>query len=95
MEKNHFGTVIITSGGSIDVSNAYAPIWPFTQTEGIMNCCNVVKKKVVNPDGSVSDKEYLPVYFSLDHRYVDGVLCAKMVNEARKCFEDPSYIKVV
>ena len=32
---------------------------------------------------------------SFEHRYVDGVLCAKMVREARRLFDNPEAFKVV
>ena len=52
------------------------------------------KKKTINSDGSVSSQEYLPVNFTLDHRYMDGVLSSKMVKAARILFNDPNEFQV-
>ena len=95
LKKNQFGSVIITSLGSLRLKDVYVPLCPFTQTAGVFACCSTFKKPTVNPDGSVTEKEYLPVNFTIDHRYVDGVLCAKMVREARRLFDNPEAFKVV
>ena len=95
LKKNQFGSVIITSLGSLKLKDVYVPLCPFTQTAGVFACCSTYKKNIGNPDGSIVEKEYLPVNFSIDHRYVDGVLCAKMVREARRLFENPESFKVV
>ena len=42
----------------------------------------------------MSTNEYLPVNFTLDHRYMDGVLSSKMVKAARILFNDPNEFKV-
>ena len=95
LKKNQFGSVIITSLGSLRLKDVYVPLCPFTQTAKVFACCSTFKKPTVNPDGSVTEKEYLPVNFTIDHRYVDGVLCAKMVREARRLFDNPEAFKVV
>ena len=56
--------------------------------------CEIEEKKTLNLDGSVSVKEYLPVNFTLDHRYMDGVLSSKMVKSARCLFDDPNEFQV-
>lgn len=94
MQYNLFGSVLVTSLESINVKDVYAPLCPFSQTAGVFTCCNIFKKKILNQDGIYEEKEFLPVNFSIDHRYVDGVLCAKMVREARKVFDDPESFSV-
>ena len=73
LKKNQFGSVIITSLGSLRLKDVYVPLCPFAQTAGVFACCSTFKKPTVNPDGSVTEKEYLPVNFTIEHRYVDGV----------------------
>ena len=52
------------------------------------------KKKILNKDGTFTETEYLPVNFTLDHRFIDGVLSAKMVKEAKKLFDNPDSFSV-
>lgn len=53
------------------------------------------KKKILNKDGSITEKEYLPVHFTLDHRFIDGVLSSKMVKEAKRLFDNPESFTVL
>ena len=53
-----------------------------------------LKKKILNKDGTFTETEYLPVNFTLDHRFIDGVLSAKMVKEAKKLFDNPDSFSV-
>ena len=52
------------------------------------------KKRILNKDGSYTETEYLPVNFTLDHRFIDGVLSAKMVKEGKKLFDNPESFSV-
>ena len=36
-------------------------------------------KKTLNIDGTITESEILPIHLSIDHRYADGVLAAKMI----------------
>ena len=80
--------------GKLGLKNIYIPLIPYTQTIGLFNLCEVETKKNLNLDGTVSDVEYLHVNFTLDHRYMDGVLSSKMVKVSRELFEDPESFQV-
>ena len=47
----------------------------------VMAICAIKNKKILNKDGSYTEKSYLPLYFTCDHRFIDGVLGAKLVKE--------------
>lgn len=47
----------------------------------VLAICTLYKKNVLNKDGSVTEKLYLPLHFTADHRYIDGVLGAKLTKE--------------
>jgi hypothetical protein len=36
-------------------------------------------KKILNKDGSYTESQILPIHLTIDHRYADGVLAAKMI----------------
>ena len=80
--------------GKFGLNNIYVPLIPYSQTIGIFNLCEVETKKKINLDGTVSVVEYFPVNFTLDHRYMDGVLCSKMVKVSLGLFEDPESFQV-
>ena len=94
LKKNHYGSVILALMGGYGLKDIYAPLFPYTYTIGVFSSCEVEEKKAINSDGSVSTNEYLPVNFTLDHRYMDGVLSSKMVKAARILFNDPNEFKV-
>ena len=94
LQKNHYGSVILSLLGGYGLKNIYVPLFPYAYTIGVFASCEIEKKKSLNMDGSVSVKEYLPVNFTLDHRYMDGVLSSKMFKAARELFENPDNFKV-
>jgi len=81
--------------GSIDFISSFgfsliiSPLFPYTYTIGVFSSCEIERKKTLNMDGSVNVTEYLPINFTLDHRYMDGVLSSKMVKAARDLFDNP------
>ena len=94
LKKNHYGSVILSLMGGYGIKDIYAPLFPYTYTLGVFTSCEVEEKKTINSDSSVSSQEYLPVNFTLDHRYMDGVLSSKMVKAARTLFDDPNEFQV-
>ena len=52
----------------------------------IIAICATNKKNVLNKDGTYTEKSYLPLNFTCDHRYIDGVLGAKLVKEVNLFF---------
>lgn len=52
----------------------------------VISICASQIKKILNKDGTVTEKELLPVYFASDHRYIDGVAGAKMIKDVNFIF---------
>lgn len=73
----------------------YLPLKPFTQTAGVFSTSSVEHLYDYKDDGTVIESDIFPVNFTIDHRYIDGVLAAKMVKHARLCFENPQNIPVL
>ena len=88
LKKNHYGSVILSLLGGYGLKNIYSPLFPYTYTIGVFSSCEIERKKTLNMDGSVNVTEYLPINFTLDHRYMDGVLSSKMVKAARDLFDN-------
>ncbi len=83
LEKNNFGTMMITSVGSgaFKIEDGYAPLLGFTHTVGVTTICAIKQKNKLQLDGSYLKKDIITVNVSLDHRYLDGMLCAKILKE--------------
>lgn len=85
LEKNNFGSMLITSVGSgaFKIEDGYAPLLGFTHTVGVATICSIKQRNKLQLDGSYVKKEVITVNVSLDHRYLDGMLCAKLLKEVR------------
>ena len=94
LKKNHYGSVIISLLGGYGLKDIYSPLFPYTYTIGVFSTCEIERKKRFNNDGSLNVTEYLPVNFTLDHRYMDGVLSSKMVKAARELFDNPDSFQI-
>lgn len=95
LNRNHFGSVLLSYVGSYGLKNVYGPLCPFTQTSGVFTVCALETKHEINKEGKVEESEYLPVNFTLDHRYVDGMLSTKMVKKSKELFADPKSFDVI
>lgn len=84
--------MLISSVGSLKLSDAYAPLCrkkyifkilfaAFTYTSCVATVCSTKKKKTLHKDGSITEEEFLPVNMAIDHRFIDGAIGAKMIRE--------------
>lgn len=55
----------------------------FTHTSAVVTLCSIKKKRILNKDGSYTEKDILPVNMALDHRYFDGAIAAKVMREVK------------
>lgn len=59
----------------------------------VLAICTLYEKNTLNKDGSTTKKLYLPLHFTADHRYIDGVLGAKLAKEFNRLIENPELIE--
>ena len=52
-----------------------------THTAGVVTLCTEQNRKKLKKDGTYDEYSYIPAYSTTDHRYLDGVLGAKMINK--------------
>ena len=73
MKSNQFGSVIITSLGSLKLKDVYVPLCPFTQTAGVFACCSTYTKKIVNEDIDTAKrlKQYLNQFVGKNINEID------------------------
>jgi len=68
--------------------DATAPFTGFAHCS-VLLAANAVAKQPVVEDGKVVVGDVMNCNFTVDHRYVDGGNCTKLVSVYRSVFEDP------
>jgi hypothetical protein len=86
--------------GGFKLNRAYAPLCrknliklAFTYTCGVLVLGCSKFKKTLNKDGTMTEQERLPVHLSIDHRYADGAIAAKMIKQIKYYFENPEEVE--
>ncbi len=84
VERDPFGTVMVTNVATFDVDQTvFAPIPPLMRMPAVIVLGKIHQKPVVE-DGEIVAKPILPLYVTVDHRYLDGFHAVKML----RTFED-------
>ena len=48
LQKNHYGSVILSLLGGYGLKNIYVPLFPYAYTIGVFSSCEIEKKKTLN-----------------------------------------------
>jgi pyruvate dehydrogenase E2 component (dihydrolipoamide acetyltransferase) len=80
--KNAFGSVMLTSVGSLGISKALCPIAPYTRVPMVISFGKIEKKPTV-VNNVLTIKELCTFGFTFDHRIMDGIHFAEFLN----CFK--------
>lgn len=91
LQRDAFGSAMLTSVGSLDIEFAIARIYPQSRNVMIASVGAVREKPVVR-NGAVVVGKRIKVVFTGDHRIVDGLHAAHMLKEFQACFEKPEMI---
>ena len=87
-----FGTAMITSVGMLGLDLCFVPHTPFARVPIILMVGSISKKPVVDVEGKVVVRDILPVTFTVDHRFLDGVQGAVMAKKLRLYIEQPALL---
>ena len=88
IEKNTFGAACVTSLGPLGFEDATAPFSGFTNCTVLLSANAVIKQPVIEGDKYVVG-QVMNSNFKVDHRYVDGGNCTKLVGVYKNVFENP------
>lgn len=88
IEKHQFGAACVTSLGILGFEDASAPFTGFANCTLLLAANAVGKQPVVEGDKVVVG-EVMNSNFKVDHRYIDGGNCTKLVGVYKKVFESP------
>ena len=92
LEKNPFGSAMVTSVGSLGLESAYAPLIPFSKVPMMMSIGMVQTRLKFNEVKEVVEEKFVELCFTVDHRIIDGVHGAKMAKSLSNLFDFPDTI---
>lgn len=88
IEKHAFGAACVTSLGPLGFEDATAPFSGFTNCTMLLSANAVTKQPVVEGDNYVVGN-VMNCNFVVDHRYIDGGNCTKLIGVFKNVFENP------
>jgi pyruvate/2-oxoglutarate dehydrogenase complex dihydrolipoamide acyltransferase (E2) component len=86
--KDPFGSIMVTSLGSLGIDMAFAPLVPYSRVP-LLLALGAVKPTPVVRDGKLAIATVARLCFTFDHRLIDGVHAAHMVKTLHKIFAEP------
>ncbi|MGZ3687917.1 MAG: 2-oxo acid dehydrogenase subunit E2 [Bdellovibrionota bacterium] len=86
--KDPFGSVMVTSIGSLGLDIAWAPLVPYSRVPLLMAVGTAREKPVVR-NGAVTVAKIMPIGVTIDHRVIDGVGASHMARTFNQIFADP------
>jgi len=89
--KDPFGSIMITNTGGLGVEKVLAPLIPYTRVPLLVTVGALTDRAVVI-DKKVEVRPCVTLGVTFDHRLMDGVHAAKMAQDLKYCFENPSEV---
>ncbi|MEO5970900.1 MAG: 2-oxo acid dehydrogenase subunit E2 [Bdellovibrionia bacterium] len=86
--KDPFGSVMITSIGSIGMDMAFAPLVPYSRVPALL-AVGMIRDTPVIREGRVEVGKTVLLCATIDHRVIDGMHASRMVKTLRRIFADP------
>lgn len=86
--KDLFGGCMISNVGALGLDLAFAPLVPYSRTPLVLLVGQAKKRPVVVGD-TIEAREIVTLNATIDHRFCDGALLAKMVRVIQKAFAAP------
>ncbi len=88
LPRDPFGGVLVTNIGSLGLDQAFGALVPASKMPMVV-AVGAVKEKPVVRQGQVVVGKTIGLYFTVDHRIIDGVPAGYMAQTLRKIFHDP------
>ena len=86
LPKDPFGSVIVTSVGSLGIKKALVPLVPFTRAGVLVSIGKVCKEPVVVND-QIEIRKIMHLGVTFDHRLFDGAQAALMIADLEDFFK--------
>lgn len=86
LPKDPFGSVMITSVGSLGVDAGFGPLVPYSRVP-LLLAVGVINDSPIVVNKQVAVAPVFKIFATFDHRFMDGVLAAKMAKHMRYLLE--------
>jgi pyruvate/2-oxoglutarate dehydrogenase complex dihydrolipoamide acyltransferase (E2) component len=86
--RDPFGSVMVTSIGSLGLDMAFAPLVPYSRVP-VLLAVGAARETPVVTNGAVTIATMLNLCVTFDHRLIDGVQGSKMAKTMARIFADP------
>lgn len=86
--KDPFGSIMITSIGSIGLDRAFVPLVPYARIPCLV-AIGALRDGVLVIDGQVMVKPVISLCVTFDHRVIDGMHASHMAKTLKKIFAHP------
>lgn len=90
LEEMRGATFTITNLGGIG-GTSFSPIIHYPEV-AILGLARSQKRLVMNPDGEIEQRLFLPLCLSYDHRIVDGAEAVRFTRKVAEMLEDPALL---
>lgn len=90
--KNAFGSVMLTSVGSLGLSKALCPIAPYTRVPMVISFGKIEKRPVVI-EGELAIRQICTFGFTFDHRIMDGIHFADFLHYFKAFIINPESLE--
>jgi 2-oxoacid dehydrogenases acyltransferase (catalytic domain) len=91
LPKNAFGSVMLSSVGSLGIAQALCPIAPYTCVPMII-AAGKVREIAAVENGNFTAKKIITFGFTFDHRIMDGVHFASFLETFKQYIQNPESI---
>jgi hypothetical protein len=88
LERQPFGSGIVTSVGMLGLDEAFVPQTPFARVP-LYVLIGAVRQRPTVVDDRIVTRPTLTVTATIDHRFIDGFQAATLAREFRRVFDDP------
>lgn len=88
LERQPFGSAIVTSVGMLGLDEAWVPPTPFARVP-LYVLIGAVRERPTAVQGQVVTRPMLTVTATIDHRFIDGFQAATLARAFRRVFDDP------
>lgn len=86
--KDPFGGAMISNIGALGLDTAFAPLVPYSRTPMVILLGQAKPRPVVVGD-AIEVRNVIRLNSTIDHRFCDGALLAKMVKVFNEAFDNP------
>lgn len=86
--KDPFGSIMVTSIGSIGLDMGFAPLVPYSKVP-VLVAVGVIREVPVVRNGKIEVGTTARLCATFDHRVIDGMHASQLIRTVRRIFSDP------